>query len=70
MGFARELWNWVEALDPVSLFAALDIDRHYPRSVPPLAVERALRFFTLYLPATLLLPVEMVLRFRRIAVRA
>ena len=33
-------------------------------------VERTIRFFLIYVPITLLLPAEMVLRFRRIAMRA
>lgn len=70
-GFAwNEAWNWFEALDPVTVLESFELGDRYPRAMPPLAFERALRFVTLYLPVTLLLPVEMVLRFRRIALGA
>ena len=65
----NELWSWIEALDPLSVIDAFEIDRVRHRDIPPLALERMIRFFVLYLPVTLLLPVEMVLRFRRIAIR-
>jgi ABC-type transport system involved in multi-copper enzyme maturation permease subunit len=65
-----ELWSWVGALDPVTVLDAFEIGRSSPQSIPPRALEMSLRFFTLYLPVTLLLPVEMVWRFRRIAIRA
>ncbi|MBI3854071.1 MAG: ABC transporter permease subunit [Planctomycetes bacterium] len=66
----NELWNWFEALDPVTVLSSFEIERHHPLEIPPRAVEMALRFFTLYLPVTLLLPAEMVWRFRRIATQA
>jgi hypothetical protein len=66
----RELWNWVEALDPATVLGTFEIGRHERRAIPPRALEMSLRFFTLYLPVTLLLPVEMVWRFRKIAIRA
>jgi ABC-type transport system involved in multi-copper enzyme maturation permease subunit len=65
-----ELWSWVEALDPVTVLDTFEIGQHHLRAIPPRAAEMSLRFFTLYLPVTLLLPVEMVWRFRRIAIRA
>jgi ABC-type transport system involved in multi-copper enzyme maturation permease subunit len=66
----HELWCWIEALDPLSVLDAFEIGRVRHRDIPPRAIERTLRFAALYLPATLTLPVEMVLRFRRIAIRA
>jgi hypothetical protein len=66
----NELWCWIEALDPLTVLDAFEIGRVRHRDIPPLAVERMIRFFVLYLPVTLMLPVEMVLRFRRIAIRA
>ena len=41
--------------------------RHW--NIPAAALERMLRFFAIYLPVTMMLPVEMVLRFRRIAMK-
>jgi ABC-type transport system involved in multi-copper enzyme maturation permease subunit len=70
-GYAwSELWSWVDALDPLTVLAAFEIGHYHSRAIPPRALEMSLRFFTLYLPVTLLLPVEMVWRFRRIAIRA
>jgi len=66
----NELWCWIEALDPLTVLDAFEIGRVRHRDIPPLAIERMIRFVVLYLPVTLLLPVEMVLRFRRIAIRA
>jgi ABC-type transport system involved in multi-copper enzyme maturation permease subunit len=66
----NELWSWIEALDPLLVIDAFEIGQVRHRDIPPLAAERMIRFFVLYLPVTLLLPVEMVLRFRRIAIRA
>ncbi len=66
----NELWCWIEALDPLTVLDAFEIGRVRHHDIPPLAVERMIRFSVLYVPVTLLLPVEMVLRFRRIAVRA
>ena len=66
----HELWNWFEALDPIAVLDSFELGQHQPRDIPPRAFEMVIRFFRLYLPATLLLPVEMVLRFRRIATRA
>lgn len=66
----NEMWNWFEALDPVTVLESFNLGDRYPGSIPPLAFERALRFATLYLPVTLLLPLEMVVRFRRIVSRA
>lgn len=65
-----EFWSWVEALDPATVLGWFDVDRHVYRMTPPEAYAMAVRYFTLYLPVTLLLPVEMVLRFRRITVQA
>ena len=65
-----ELWSWFEALDPVAVLGAFEIQRGYPRDIPPRALELTIRFVTIYLPILLLLPVEMVCRFRRIAIRA
>lgn len=65
----HELWSWIEALDPASVLAAFEVPRR-PRDIPPRAVELAIKFFVLYLPVTILLPAEMVWRFRRIAIRA
>ena len=66
----HELWCWIEALDPLTVLDAFDIGRARHRDIPPLAVERTIRFVVLYIPVVLMLPVEMVLRFRRIAIRA
>jgi ABC-type transport system involved in multi-copper enzyme maturation permease subunit len=66
----NELWCWVEALCPLNVLEAFEIGERSHWEMPPLAVERTLRFFALYVPMTLLLPVEMVLRFRRVAIRA
>ena len=65
-----QLWTWFEALDPVTVLAAFEVDRAGPHPAPPHAVELFVRFLTLYLPVTLMLPVEMVWRFRRIAIRS
>jgi ABC-type transport system involved in multi-copper enzyme maturation permease subunit len=65
----NELWTWFEALDPVTVLASFDVVQH-PRDIPSRAIDLVVRFFILYLPVTLLLPVEMVWRFRRIAIRA
>ena len=65
-----ETWSWVAALDPLTVLAAFEVEFRHPREIPPRAMEKMLQFFTLYLPATLLLPVEMIWRFRRIAIRA
>jgi hypothetical protein len=66
----HELWCWIEALDPLTVLDAFEIGRVRHHDIPPLAIERTIRFVVLYLPVTLLLPIEMVLRFRRIAIRA
>jgi len=66
----NELWNWFEALDPVTVLSAFDVDTRSSRSLPLEAAGIVSRFFILYLPVTLFLPVEMVWRFRRIAIRA
>jgi ABC-type transport system involved in multi-copper enzyme maturation permease subunit len=52
--------TWIEALSPVTALTA----GHGYRSF-----ELLLWFFAIYLPATLVLPLEMVLRFRRVATR-
>jgi hypothetical protein len=65
----NELWSWFEALDPLAVIDAFDVAAAH-HDIPPRAIERTIRFFTLYLPITMMLPVEMVLRFRRIAIRA
>jgi ABC-type transport system involved in multi-copper enzyme maturation permease subunit len=65
----NELWTWFEALDPVTVLSAFEVGRR-PRDIPVEAIELVVRFFILYLPVTLLLPTEMVWRFRRIAIRA
>ncbi len=49
--------TWIEALSPVSVLTA------------PHDTNQLLRFMAIYLPATLVLPLEMVLRFRRVAVQ-
>jgi hypothetical protein len=46
------------------------VDRAGPTPIPTHAVDLFFRFLILYLPMTLLLPVEMVWRFRRIAIRS
>jgi ABC-type transport system involved in multi-copper enzyme maturation permease subunit len=66
---ALGLWNWIEALDPITVLDAFEVDAGR-RTIPALAVERSLRFLMLYLPVTLVLPIEMVWRFRQIAIRA
>lgn len=65
----NEFWTWIEALDPVTVLASFDVNRK-PRDIPLRAIELSVRYFILYIPVTLLLPVEMVWRFRRIAIRA
>jgi ABC-type transport system involved in multi-copper enzyme maturation permease subunit len=52
--------SWIEALSPATALTA-----GHPRRSDELLV----RFFSIYLPATLALPLEMVLRFRRVATR-
>jgi len=69
-GAWNALWSWVEALDPITVLDSFDVGRFHHRNFPPVAIGRALRFLAIYLPVTLMLPVEMVLRFRRIAIRA
>jgi hypothetical protein len=63
----NEVWNWLEALDPVMVFDRFEIRPRTPAGASTEATESLGRFFAVYLPLTLLLPVEMVLRFRRIA---
>jgi ABC-type transport system involved in multi-copper enzyme maturation permease subunit len=64
------VWDWIEALDPVLVFDRFPLERsYYPTRPPADAIEALIRFFVLYLPATLFLPAEMVLRFRKIALR-
>ena len=65
-----ELWNWIEALDPVMVFDRFDLQGRYSRRHPDEAFDGLVRFYALYFPLTCLLPVEMVLRFRRIAMSA
>ena len=57
---------WIDALSPLSLIDSLQPGRSY---LPVRTAELLLRFFAIYLPATLVLPLEMVLRFRRVATR-
>jgi ABC-type transport system involved in multi-copper enzyme maturation permease subunit len=64
------LWDWVEALDPVLVFDRFTLHSRRPTLASEEAIEGLHRFFAVYLPLTLLLPVEMVLRFRRIAINA
>jgi hypothetical protein len=66
----RELWLWFEALDPVTVLGAFDVGRRIAGDIPIRAADLVARFFAIYLPVSLLLPVEMVWRFRRIAIRA
>lgn len=63
-----ELWSWIEALDPVTVFDRFTASPRHLLEAD--AVEGLTRFFILYLPVTLLLPVEMVLRFRKTALGA
>jgi ABC-type transport system involved in multi-copper enzyme maturation permease subunit len=63
-------WDWIESLDPVLVFDRF-LSRDWSRMHDPAqAVDGLFRFVLLYLPVTLLLPVEMVVRFRKIALRA
>jgi len=64
------VWNWFDAIDPVMVFDRFALDPRYPTAVSAEAIDGLLRFFAIYLPLTLLLPVEMVLRFRKIAINA
>ncbi len=67
----NEFWFWIEALDPVLVLQSLQSDEYFRRvRFDPGGVAQALRFAMLYLPATLLLPVDMILRFRRVALQA
>ncbi|HEV3028484.1 MAG TPA: ABC transporter permease subunit [Planctomycetota bacterium] len=66
----NDLWNWFEALDPVLVFDRFEIRPRSPSRASDEAMRGLLRFTALYLPLTLLLPVEMILRFRRIAIHA
>lgn len=66
----NDLWNWFEAMDPVMVFDRFELNPRYPARVSAEAIEGLLRFFAIYVPLTLLLPVEMVLRFRKIAINA
>ena len=62
----HELWNWFEALDPIAVLDSFELGQHQPRDIPPRAFEMVIRFFTLYLPVTLLLPVG---RWVKLAIR-
>jgi len=64
------LWNWFEALDPVMVFDRFELNPRFPTAVSAEAIEGLFRFYAIYVPLTLLLPVEMVLRFRNIAINA
>jgi ABC-type transport system involved in multi-copper enzyme maturation permease subunit len=70
LGKWKGAWSSIEALDPITVLDSFDIGRYRYRDIPAVAVERVLRFFSIYLPVTLALPAEMVLRFRRIAIQA
>jgi ABC-type transport system involved in multi-copper enzyme maturation permease subunit len=65
-----ELWVWVLALDPVAVFDRFNVASRYRLDAAAVAFDGLFRFFILYLPLTLLLPVEMILRFRKTALRA
>jgi len=65
-----ELWDWVEALDPVMVFDRFLTGPRGSYRVSEEAMGALLRYYAVYLPLTLLLPVEMVLRFRKVAINA
>jgi hypothetical protein len=61
-------WDWIEALDPVTVFDRLTAPSWTGNHAE--GADILFRFLLIYAPITLLLPVEMVLRFRKIALRA
>ena len=64
------LWDWIEALDPAIVLSRTSARPWGPGYQADGGTQALFRFMLLYLPVTLLLPVEMVVRFRKIALRA
>jgi len=67
---AGEFWNVLESLDPLLVLSRI---LQWDRLTVPGSEQAAvcfLDFVMIYLPVTVLLPLEMVVRFRKIAIRA
>jgi ABC-type transport system involved in multi-copper enzyme maturation permease subunit len=66
-----QVWIWVEALDPVLVFDRFPKNGRYPATAASANdYDTIVRFFLIYLTAILILPAEMVFRFRKIALHA